>query len=116
MSSASTSSSSLMIIEYAKSTQNVCLCMSISVLLILVFMMTPLNSFVLSSVFGKVIILILLGYTIFYNITKTNNFSKNFNVDMMSGSWDPVKTNIASSYIFTGFLLVLMFTVIQQFF
>jgi hypothetical protein len=108
--------SSSIIIEYAKSTQNVCLCISISAFLILLFIMTPLNSFLLSSIFGKVIILILLGYTIFYNVTKTKKFAKNFNVELTSGGWDPIKTNIASSYIFTGFLLVLMLAVLQQLF
>ena len=78
--------------------------------------MTPLNSFLLSSIFGKVIILTLLGYTIFYNVTKTNKFAKNFNVELTSGGWDPIKTNIASSYIFTGFLLVLMLAVLRQLF
>jgi hypothetical protein len=109
-------SNSSLIVEYAKSTQNVCLSMSISAFLIMLFMMTPLNSFVLSSIFGKLIILLLLGYTIYYNITKTNKFANNFNVDMMSNSWDPVKTNRACSYVFSGFLLILMFTVLQKLF
>jgi hypothetical protein len=108
--------SSLIIIEYAKTTKNVCLCISISAFLILLFIMTPLNSFLLSSIFGKVIILTLLGYTIFYNVTKTNKFAKNFNIDFSRGEWDPIKTNIACSYVFTGFLLVLMLAVIQQIF
>ena len=108
--------SSSMIIEYAKSTQNVCLCISISVFLIILFIITPLNSFVLSSIFGKVIILLLLGYTIFYNVTRTNKFANNFNIDIMSNSWDPIKTNIVCSYIFTGVLFILMLTVLQQLF
>jgi hypothetical protein len=90
--------------------------MSISAFLIILFMMTPLNSFVLSSIIGKLSILILLGYTIYYNITKTNKFANNFNVDMMTDSWDPIKTNIACSYIFSGFLLILMLTVLQKLF
>ena len=106
-------SSSSIIIEYAETTQNVCLCISISAFLIILFIMTPLNSFLLSSIFGKVIILTLLGYTIFYNVTKTNKFAKNFNIDFASGEWDPIKTNIACSYVFTGFLLVLMLAVFQ---
>jgi hypothetical protein len=109
-------SNSSLIIEYAKTTQHVCLCMSISAFLIILFMMTPLNSFVLSSIIGKLSILILLGYTIYYNITKTNKFANNFNVDMMTDSWDPIKTNIACSYIFSGFLLILMLTVLQKLF
>jgi hypothetical protein len=107
-------SNSLLIVEYAKSTKNVCLCMSISAFLIILFMMTPLNSFVLSSIFGKLIILLLLGYTIYYNVTKTNKFADNFNIDMMSNSWNPIKTNIACSYIFSGFLLVLILSVIKK--
>jgi len=78
--------------------------------------MTPLNSFLLSSIFGKVIILTLLGYTVYYNVTKTNVFAKNFNINLTEGGWDPVKTNIVSSYIFTGFLIILMLAVIQQLF
>jgi hypothetical protein len=78
--------------------------------------MTPLNSFLLSSIFGKVIILALLGYTVYYNVTKTNVFAKNFNINLIEGGWDPVKTNIVSSYIFTGFLIILMLAVIQQLF
>ena len=109
-------SNSSLIVEYAKATQNVCLGMSISAFLIILFMMTPLNSFVLSSIFGKLIILLLLGYTIYYNIIKTNKFANNFNVDMMSNSWDPVKTNIACSYVFSGFLLILMSTVLRKLF
>jgi len=109
-------SNSSLIVEYAKTTQNVCLCMSISAFFIILFMMTPLNSFVLSSIFGKLIILLLLGYTIYYNITKTNKFADNFNVDMMSNSWNPIKTNIACSYIFSGFLLVLILSVIKKLF
>lgn len=110
------SSSSSIIIEYAKSTQNVCLCISISAFLIILFIMTPLNSFLLSSIFGKIIILTLLGYTIFYNVKKTNMFANNFNIDLIEGEWDPIKTNILSSYVFTGFLVVLMLTVLQQLF
>jgi hypothetical protein len=34
----------------------------------------------------------------------------------MTDSWDPVKTNIACSYLFSGFLLILMLTVLQKLF
>ncbi len=62
-------SSSLMIVEFTKSSQNVCMCVGLSMLFIILFMISPLNSFMLSSIFGKVIILTLLGYTLYY---KTN--------------------------------------------
>jgi hypothetical protein len=111
-----TSSSSTMIIEYAKSTQNVCICLAISLFLIILFIMTPLNSFILSSIFGKVIILTLLGYTIYYNTNSTNKFTNEFNISLTTGDWDILKTNILCSYIFTVFLIVLMLSVIRQIF
>jgi hypothetical protein len=61
-----TSSSSMMIIEFAKSTQNVCMCLAIAIFMIIVFMMTPLNTFLISSIFGKVVVTILLGYIFYY--------------------------------------------------
>ena len=107
-----------MIVEFTKSTQNVCICVGISMLFIIIFMMTPLNSFMLSSIFGKVIILTLLGYTLYYNTTQTNKFSKNFNVNIwnQNETWKQIKTNIICSYIFSLFLLVLIISVIRKIF
>ena len=109
-------SSSTMVVEFAKSTQNVCMCLGISIVLIMLFMMTPLNSFLLSSIFGKVIILTLLGYTLYYNLSQTNKFSNNFNISLTGGNWDVLKTNIVCSYVFSLFLLVLMVSVIRKIF
>ena len=109
-------SSSTMVVEFAKSTQNVCMCLGISIFFIILFMMTPLNSFLLSSIFGKVIILTLLGYTLYYNLSQTNKFSNNFNISLTGGNWDVLKTNIVCSYVFSLFLLVLMVSVIRKIF
>ena len=109
-------SSSTMVVEFAKSTQNVCMCLGISIVFIILFIMTPLNSFLLSSIFGKVIILTLLGYTLYYNVIQTNKFSNNFNTSLTDGNWDVLKTNIVCSYVFSAFLLVLMLSVIRKIF
>jgi len=109
-------SSSVMVIEFAKSTQNVCICLAISLFLIILFIMTPLNNFILSSIFGKVIILTLLGYTIYYNTMATNKFTNNFNISLTSGDWNVLKTNILCSYVFSVFLIILMLSVIRQIF
>lgn len=109
-------SSSTMVVEFAKSTQNVCMCLGISIVFIILFIMTPLNSFLLSSIFGKVMILTLLGYTLYYNVSQTNKFSNNFNISLTDGNWDVLKTNIVCSYVFSVFLLVLMLSVIRKIF
>lgn len=107
-------SSSQMIIQFSKATQNVCLCLGLSVFFIILFMITPLNTFILSSIFGKVIIITLLGYTLYYNTSQTNKFMKDFNINIINyenDNWNPLKTNILCSYIFSLFLLVLIVSV-----
>ena len=63
-------------------------------------------------------ILTLLGYTLYYNTTQTNKFSKNFNVNIwnQNETWKQIKTNIICSYIFSLFLLVLIISVIRKIF
>ena len=111
------SSSSLMIIEFSKATQNVSLCLGLSVFFIILFMMTPSNTFLLSSILSKVIILSLLGYTLYYNTQQTNKFANNFNINIFDNisNWDAIKTNILCSYIFSLFLLCLIISVIRLF-
>ena len=116
--SLTTSNSTLMIIEFSKATQNVCMCLGISVIFIVLFIMSPLNTFLLSSIFGKVIILALLGYILYYNIQQTNKFVNNFDINIFNNNsnWDPLKTNVLCSYIFSLFLLVLIISVIRKIF
>jgi len=116
MNSLESSKTSAIIVEYAKATQNVCMCLSLSIFLIVLFILSPLNKFLLTSIFGKVIIILLLGFTIFYNIKQTGKFSQDFNVSLLSGDWSTIKTNIAYSYIFTVFLLILLVTVLRNLF
>jgi hypothetical protein len=116
MSSLTNSSSTLIIIEFAKATQNVCLCLGVSVILIILFMITPLNTFILSSIFGKVIILSLLGYTLYYNTQQTNKFVNNFDIDLWNDNWNPLKTNVLCSYVFSIFLLGLFISVVRMMF
>ena len=103
-----------LIIEYSKSTLNICLCLSVASMLIILFIFSPINSFMLSSIFGKAIILSLLGYMIYYNFKQTNTFSDNFNVSLTSGNWNPIKTNIICSYTFSAFILILMVSVFRS--
>jgi len=118
MSSLTNNSSTLIIIEFAKATQNVCMCLGLSVIFIILFMITPLNTFMLSSIFGKVIILSLLGYTLYYNTQQTNKFVNNFNINLWNNdsNWGPLKTNVLCSYIFSVFLLGLFISVVRMIF
>ena len=117
MSSSSLTSTQLtttqLIIEYSKSTKNICMCLGIASVLIILFILSPLNSFMMSSIFGKTIILSLLVYMIYYNLKQTNIFSNNFNISFTDGTWNPIKTNIACSYAFSAFIFVLMISIFR---
>ena len=101
-----------LVIQYAKSTQNVCLYLAVLALLIIVFILSPLNQHFISSIFGKTVILCLLSYMMFYNIQQTNQFANNFNISFLDLKWNPIKSNIACSYIFTLFLFLLFIQVL----
>ena len=102
--------------EYAKSNKHICLCSTISICLILVFIFSPLNNYIMTSVIGKIIILLLLGYTLFFNMKFTNNFSNQLNMYFNNGQISKIKPNIICSYIFSVFLVILILSVIRSFF
>jgi hypothetical protein len=106
--------SNTFISEFSKATQNVCLCLGVSFFIIIVFLLSPLNRFILSSVFGKISVLLLLGYTLYYNTTQTNKFANKYNIKLHINNWTSLKTNVLCSYIFSVFLLVLMYTIIHK--
>lgn len=109
-------SSSQKIIEFGQSTKNVCMCVSLSILLIVFIMMTPINSFMVSSMIGRAIILAILGYTLFYSVMQTNKFSSNFKISFLSGDWDHMKTNAVCSWTLNVFIFMLFFSVLKTFF
>ena len=101
------------ITEYVKSSQNICLSSIISIILIFLFMISPLNKFLMTSFLGKISILILLGFTLFYNIKLTNKLSNQMNVTLLNGQWNYIKTNLTCSYIFSVLLLFLFLSVLR---
>lgn len=106
------SESSNHLINYSKETKNICLCTTISIVLIMLFVISPLNNFLIASLFGKIAILLILGYALYKNVVVTNQFAQN--TSLFSGSWNNTKTNIVSSYIFSLFIAILFFTVLKK--
>lgn len=98
--------------NYSNGTKNVCICTIISIFLILLFIISPLNRFVIASIFGKVLILAILTFALYQNISVTSKFSKN--IGLFSGSWNNTKTNVLCSYVFSAFIVVLIFSVLNR--
>jgi hypothetical protein len=102
--------SSTMLVSYANNTKNICLYLGIVMFLIILFIMTPLQTFT----FGKIIILLLLSYIIYTNTYYTNKFSNDYNITMLNGSWNEIKTNILCGYIFTLFSIFLFISILRK--
>ena len=104
------------LISYAESTKHMCIYTGLAVILIIVFIMSPLRDVVFLSFLGKSAVMVLLGYIIFKNITNTMYFKNEYNVDFSTTDWGQVKTNIVCGYVFSLFLVFLFFSVLRHLF
>jgi hypothetical protein len=102
------------LIQYSDGTKNVCMCTIISIFLIFIFIVSPVNNFVLASMLGKLIILLILAFALYKNLSITFNFSKN--IGMFEGEWNNTKTNVICSYLFSAFIFILIFSVLKRLF
>jgi hypothetical protein len=97
-------------------TRQICYCSFFSMILIIIFIVSPLGEFVMVSSIMKVCILLILGYTIYLNsiqismLQNTNNNQTNAEVSVQLSS------NIMCSYVFTAFLCLLFIFVVKSFF
>jgi hypothetical protein len=97
-------------------TKQVCLCSFASIVIIVLFIISPLSTFVVTSSFMKIIVLIILGYTIYLNNYQTNILSLSKNSSQTYEIQSQLSTNIICSYVFTLFLGILFIFVIKTFF
>ena len=97
-------------------TKKVCLCSFVSIVLIVMFIISPLSSFLMTSLFIKILILIILAYTIYLNNHQTNILSLSNNSSQNLEIQSQLSTNIICSYVFTLFLGILFIFVVKSFF
>ena len=99
---------------YSNNSKNVCMYTTISIILILIFIISPVSNFFISSLIGKIAALLILGYALYENYMNTIYFSKNTNVSIFTGSMDNIKMNIICSYVFSFFILLLFFSLLKN--
>ena len=104
------------IAQYVKATKYTTLLLGVSSILIILFVVSPLNSYFLPAFIAKVLILLLLGYIIYNNTIQTNKIISDFKINMFDDEWNTVKTNIVFNYLFSGVVIILMYTIINKFF
>ena len=109
------SSTPFNLIIFTDSTKKICTCSAVSIFLIILFVISPLSNFFMTSMLMKIIILIILAYTIYLNIIQTNYLRTATNVVNSEHIMSQLNTNILCSYIFTLFLGLMGIFVIRSF-
>ena len=109
------SSTPFNLIIFTDSTKKICTCSAVSIFLIILFIISPLSNFFMTSMLMKIIILIILAYTIYLNIIQTNYLRTATNVVNSENVISQLNTNILCSYIFTLFLGLMGIFVIKSF-
>jgi hypothetical protein len=109
------SSTPFNLIIFTDSTKKICTCSAVSIFLIILFIISPLSNFYMTSMLMKIIILIILAYTIYLNIIQTNYLRTATNVVNSENVISQLNTNILCSYIFTLFLGLMGIFVIKSF-
>jgi len=95
-------------------TKKICLFSFISVILIILFILSPFQYWIRISFFAKIIVLFLLGYTIFLSLLQTNVLKTFFLNNPSSSLNSPININIIFSYVFTLFLGILFLFILRN--
>jgi hypothetical protein len=102
--------------HFTDKTKKICICSSISIFLIVLFIISPLSNFFFISLFMKCIIIFLLIYTIYLNNTQINYLIEAKQFKQTNEVYSQLNINIICSYLFTLFIGLLIFFIIKTFF
>ncbi len=101
---------------FTDNTKKSCTCSAISIFLIVLFIISPLSNFFLTSVFMKIITIVLLTYTLYLNWQQTEYLRNAKNSKVSPEISSQLTINIICSYVFTLFIGLLIIFVIKSFF
>lgn len=101
---------------FTESTKKVCTCSAMSIFLIVLFILSPLSRFFITSVFMRIIILLLLAYTIYLNSEQTTYLRNAGQMKLTDEISAQLNINIICSYVFTLFIGLLVIFVLKSFF
>ena len=101
---------------FTEATKKVCTCSAISIFLIVLFIISPLSRFFITSIFMRIIILLLLAYTIYLNSQQTTYLRNATQMELTNEISTQLNINIICSYVFTLFIGLLIIFVLKSFF
>jgi hypothetical protein len=101
---------------FTDTTRKVCTCSAISIFLIVLFIISPLSNYLITSTIMKIITLLLLSYTMYLNIIQTEYLRKAYSTNVSVEIGNQLTINVVCSYIFSLFIGLLIIYVIKTFF
>lgn len=105
---------------FTQETKNICLCTATSIIIIIMFVISPLSNFFKTSFFMKIISLMLMLYIIILNYKQTDLLRSASLVTDSEVVRTQLNMNVLCSYIFTffiGLLIIFVFkSIIMSFF
>jgi hypothetical protein len=100
---------------FNNSTKNICLYCFISIILIILFTLTPLSNFVLLTTLIKITSILLLGYCIYLNSIQIKNFYTIITNDNSALIKSYLNINILCSCIFSLSMIIFIFFIMKSF-
>jgi len=101
---------------FTDTTKKVCSCSAISIFLIILFIISPLSSYFITSTIMKVFTLLLLTYTIYLNNLQTDYLRNSSRKNLSGEVSNQLTMNIICSYVFSLFIGLLIIFIIKTFF
>jgi hypothetical protein len=101
---------------FTDTTKKACTCSAISIFLIILFVISPLSNFFLTSVLMKIITIIMLLYTLYLNWQQSEYLRNAKKLNKSPEISSQLNINIICSYLFTFFIGLLVIFVIKSFF
>jgi len=98
------------------STKNICICCFISIFLILLFVISPLSHFSKTSLFMKIVIIIILAYTFYFILIQTKEMKLHYNNSKSNEITNQLNLNILCSYTFIFLIGLLIIFILKSFF
>jgi uncharacterized membrane protein len=99
---------------YTKETQHICLCTSIAIIVVILFIISPLSNFFKTSFIMKLISLSILSYILYLNYNQTNLLRSVSLVSESEQVKSQLNTNIICSYVFSLFIALLFIFILKN--
>jgi hypothetical protein len=99
---------------FTQETKNICLCTATSIMIIVLFVISPLSSFFKTSLFMKTFSLLLMFYVFILSYKQTDLLSSASLVADSDAIKSQLNTNILCSYVFMFFIGLLIIFVFKS--